>query len=305
MDNQWLSYCQRYEQATPTDRKAMLDSLSEEQRTAFNAFWAEYSTLDIPLPPHQSQNEQTNRKRKSFFPKGCITAFVLIFFSIVIVQTFILLFDSSSSGQSPAQVREMQLAERQKDWNQNKEEHIATIESLIKTDPKMAIRDIRKWRRSADGALDDLYHQALKAYVINVPASKLQENYQIYTELLKMEPNNTKYKNKAAHYKAKIDKINAEKERKEQAKNREAQRQRAIESQFSSWDGSHYAFTKVIKKAMHDPSSYKHVETRYQVLSDRVRVFTTFRGTNGFGAVVTNTAAAEFTISGDYIRMIE
>jgi hypothetical protein len=41
------------------------------------------------------------------------------------------------------------------------------------------------------------------------------------------------------------------------------QRTQVIEKAFDRWDGSHIALTKIIKSAMNDPSSYKHIETRY------------------------------------------
>ena len=36
-----------------------------------------------------------------------------------------------------------------------------------------------------------------------------------------------------------------------------------IESQFSTWNGSHIELSRLIKDSMHDPSSYEHVETTY------------------------------------------
>lgn len=55
---------------------------------------------------------------------------------------------------------------------------------------------------------------------------------------------------------------------------------------------------------MHNPDSYKHVETRYADEGDYILVATTFRGTNAFGGVVTNTVHAKFTIEGTFIEMV-
>ena len=82
------------------------------------------------------------------------------------------------------------------------------------------------------------------------------------------------------------------------------QRKALIEKQFSNWDGSHLALTKYIKKNMHDPKSYKHVETRYRDDGDFVTVQAKFRGTNAFGGVVMNTVVAKCSIDGQVLEII-
>lgn len=61
---------------------------------------------------------------------------------------------------------------------------------------------------------------------------------------------------------------------------------------FSSWDGSNPELVALVKKGMHDPSSFEHVETRFTDKSDTYRIMMTFRGKNGFNAVVTQTVTA-------------
>jgi hypothetical protein len=58
---------------------------------------------------------------------------------------------------------------------------------------------------------------------------------------------------------------------------------------FSAWDGSHIATTALIKKAMNDPDSYKHDETRIMNNGTNVIVITSFRGKNAFGGMVKNS----------------
>lgn len=82
-------------------------------------------------------------------------------------------------------------------------------------------------------------------------------------------------------------------------------REEAIRLQFSIWDGSHNATEDAIKKRMHNPDSYKHVSTVY---SDNgpgngLTIHTKFRGTNAFGAVVTNIASAQVTESGQIVAI--
>lgn len=85
-------------------------------------------------------------------------------------------------------------------------------------------------------------------------------------------------------------------------------RQEKIESQFSSWDGSHRKLTELIKENMHNPDSFKHVRTyRYDKSKysnqDLIHVRTIYRGTNLFNAVVTNTIEADVDIDGNIIEI--
>jgi len=136
-----------------------------------------------------------------------------------------------------------------------------------------------------------------------------------YGALAKLHPENHEYAEQSAKY-ADVWKreqaVIAERERQavkelaakaaEEAK-AEA-RKTLIEQQFSSWDGSHIALEQIVKKSMHNPDSYKHVETRYADEGDYILVATTFRGTNAFGGVVTNTVRAKFTLKGELIEVL-
>ncbi len=61
---------------------------------------------------------------------------------------------------------------------------------------------------------------------------------------------------------------------------------------ISEWDGSLPSLKQYIKRNMNDPSSFKHVETRYQVIDKNAFVIMEYRGTNAFGGTVTNTIKA-------------
>lgn len=84
-----------------------------------------------------------------------------------------------------------------------------------------------------------------------------------------------------------------------------AVRQKAIESQFSAWDGSHINLTKLIKRSMNDPASYEHVETKYWEYPDGLLVATTFRGNNAFGGKVLQTIKAEVTLQGTVTKTFD
>lgn len=76
-----------------------------------------------------------------------------------------------------------------------------------------------------------------------------------------------------------------------------------VSSQFSTWDGSHPALTKLIKESMHNPESYEHVKTFYWDDGDHITVKTTYRGTNLFNAVVTNWVKAKVDTNGNVIEI--
>lgn len=81
------------------------------------------------------------------------------------------------------------------------------------------------------------------------------------------------------------------------------ERQIKVESQFSSWDGSHRGLTDLIKKSMNDPDSYEHIETRFKDNADHIFVIAKFRGANAFGGKVINTVSAKVDFSGNVIEI--
>jgi hypothetical protein len=74
-------------------------------------------------------------------------------------------------------------------------------------------------------------------------------------------------------------------------------------AQFSQWDGSHRKVEAAIKARMNDPDSYKHVETRFTETPTGAIIFTKFRGTNGFGGVITTTAVATVDHDGEVLTL--
>lgn len=147
--------------------------------------------------------------------------------------------------------------------------------------------------------------KALLAQTKTLKVTDYASAVQIYSKLAELDPDNQTYVKTLARYeKIKLDA--EEKARKEVAAQqaREA-RKKEVESQFSSWDGSHRTFERLIKQTMNDPDSYEHVETRFADNGDYIRVFAKFRGKNAFGGMVVDSAIADFTITGDLIRVIE
>ncbi|MBD2811360.1 hypothetical protein ID853_10820 [Xenorhabdus sp. Vera] len=79
---------------------------------------------------------------------------------------------------------------------------------------------------------------------------------------------------------------------------------------FSQWDGSYGPLERIIKNAMNDDSSYKHVDTTYVLMLNEqppyAIVNTTFRGTNVYGGIVQNSTTAKVDIrTGEVISIIK
>jgi len=82
-------------------------------------------------------------------------------------------------------------------------------------------------------------------------------------------------------------------------------REEKIELAFNPLSGAHRELQRAIKKSLKDPKSYEHVSTGYIDLSDHLLVKTTYRATNSFGGVVTNTVAAKTSLNGKIIEIVK
>lgn len=78
-----------------------------------------------------------------------------------------------------------------------------------------------------------------------------------------------------------------------------------IENQFSQLNGKHNKSVIAIKEKMNDPSSFEHVQTKYWVMDDHIKVLTTFRGTNALGAVVAQTALTNVSKEDGTVNLLE
>jgi len=82
-------------------------------------------------------------------------------------------------------------------------------------------------------------------------------------------------------------------------------RQESLDRAFSAWDGEHREVARAIQERMNDPTSYEHVETNVYDAGDVLVLTTKVRGTNAFGAVVTETYRDELEPDGSLIRLFE
>lgn len=84
---------------------------------------------------------------------------------------------------------------------------------------------------------------------------------------------------------------------------RKQERTRKLKAQFSAWDGSHPGIVQSVKASMHNPKSFEHVETRYAETPEGMKVQMRFRGTNGFGGVITSSVIAVVDENGNVLRV--
>lgn len=80
--------------------------------------------------------------------------------------------------------------------------------------------------------------------------------------------------------------------------------QEIIAQQFSSWDGSHRGLERVVKAAMKNPGSFDHVSTTYRDQGVTLLVRMVYRGTNSFGAVVTEHVSAIVDLHGNVLEIL-
>lgn len=86
--------------------------------------------------------------------------------------------------------------------------------------------------------------------------------------------------------------------------NRKNKRKKALQHQFSPYDGSHYQLERYLKKYLKDPSSYEHIETRYIDKKDYLIVTTQYRAKNGFGGMAIGTIKVKVNLDGDILNVI-
>lgn len=98
-----------------------------------------------------------------------------------------------------------------------------------------------------------------------------------YKELSKMHPNNSEYKIRAISW-----------------------------AMFSDWDGSHQKTIDLVKLSMHNPNSFEHVETRHLITdkNKNIVIIMQYRGTNLFGAIVTNYIKVKYSLNGTLLNIL-
>ena len=216
-----------------------------------------------------------NKKQKKGIGLGGL---IVILIAVSFVYT-------SVTGSRVEEKRQQQAQQKIAEFQSNKNSITANIRTALDNDnPALALTLAEPYSMVKDADFVSLYNeakeQALVVKVKAIPASEVEENLNIYKELVTLNPSNQNYKAKVTHYQAKVDRI------------------QQIEKQFSSWDGSHYELEKYVKSKLKNPDSYEHVSTRYADKGDFIYLELTYRATNSFNAVVTDVVTAKSSIDG-------
>ena len=182
-----------------------------------------------------------------------------------------------------------------RNWKQTKNRLIPAMEKAIAAEDFDKALDLAKpYKEREDPQFQKLVSVAEKgkktAHIkqLETDASSIsaRTRKEAIRQLAIADPDNQKFKNEIRELK------------KKQA------RSAKVRSLFSSWDGSNRKINQMIKSSMHDPDSFKHVQTRHWLMGENVIVVTSFRGKNGFGGVVTQSIKVEMDIEGNILKVL-
>jgi uncharacterized protein (UPF0297 family) len=234
---------------------------------------------------------------------------ISIFILFVAFGFFVEQSQTKKAEESPAHIAEQRAQQKIKEqqenaeyFNNNREEILASISAaLAEKKYKAAISQSKKYLATNDAELTDMHNQAKNAFneiikneilekLKTVPASEFKENKDLYFQLTKLDPDNSKYQSKLEHYSKKLSE-KQEKERQEKEKKEKEQEMRIAKfgepPTQSAWDGSYYAVERYLKKVANDPDSIKMdgCTNVYQTESGWL-VGCNYRGRNAFGGMI-------------------
>ena len=150
---------------------------------------------------------------------------------------------------------------------------------------------------------DSIEAQQIRLVLSSDASMPLDRRAQRYLRLAQLNPYDRATVEKAKQLAEDLASANAKLVMERAAAGAAAARKAEIDQQFSHWDGSHMEVEAAIKQQMKNPDSFKHVETRYVEVPKGLIVTTTYRGTNSFNAVVTQTAVAEVDLRGRVLSL--
>lgn len=264
--------------------------------------------LGLVLPPLRNKIDPSERYLPG--PKWSLG----VMFVLVLVQG--VLFGQHAAGvEAEREVkRQREAADRlanarrglSEEYSTNKAQILGQIEQLMASNQ---VREVATLANKFSSVSKDPDLARLKGNVdlavmelelANESALSLTRREQIYKTLIRDKPG------ALAKYQEKLKEVTAALEVERKAKAEAAERaalEARIKGQFSGWDGSHRNVESALKARMKNPKSYEHVETRYRIENGVITVLTTYRGTNSFGAVVTNSAVATVDMDGNVLTL--
>lgn len=224
---------------------------------------------------------------------------------------FIILSTAYGQFMSAAEVEQQREAEEAKqqalreDFRTNRDSIEGRVKELIADSafrPAQALANRYLDAGVSDSTLEELKAKAVKAEkklqrarrekrlankVQSVPASHLQENVKIYSQLVQLDPENATYQQKLQHYEDRLKFVGPRPEP-------------------SAWDGSYRPVESYLEPRLHDPGSleWQGCSSPELVQERGWRVYCEYRANNAFGAKVLN--AATFIIRrGQVVSMSE
>lgn len=88
-------------------------------------------------------------------------------------------------------------------------------------------------------------------------------------------------------------------------KNKDKAREQMISRGFTVFSGEHRQLKEVVKNSLHDPDSYKHIDTAYWDNGDHLIVNFKYSGTNAFGGRVKGFVKAKVSLEGEVLKILE
>ena len=87
---------------------------------------------------------------------------------------------------------------------------------------------------------------------------------------------------------------------------RQAEKAKDMEEEvFAPGLGRCYSLEQYVQDRMNNPSSFEHVRTTHATYPDHYTVILKYRGTNKFGAVVTEAVQADLDLKGNVISILQ
>jgi len=229
---------------------------------------------------------------------GCLGAIIIIVLLMMIGVKVIDFFEKRSEDKKRVEHQKLaaQVEEKKRtEFISNLEQHYQKLLSFQnEKNFSQATKELQLFRKYQEHEYKDVPDiekririATLENEVKAIPASKAAENLRIYKNLLSLDPENSRYKNKVALYQAKVD----DQERKVQEA--EMVRQKRI-ARFgeppvnSAWDGSVRCVKEYLKEIARDPDTVKFEKwgkVSYNE-QDGWLVWCQFRGKNAFGGYV-------------------
>jgi hypothetical protein len=221
---------------------------------------------------------------------------------------------SREINRGAAEVREQEAREKQSvadvKFQQGKARLLEKAEGYLEAGKASEARFLlAEFDRTRDPELKVLQDRVKLALLRDEAARtvSIQRKDELYVQIIALDPNDVT----AAKY------IRQLEERKEvqrvaqrQAAEHEANaakavaRKKEIEGQFSAYDGSHRSLERRVKESMNNPDSFEHVKTTYWDYGQgNIKLRMTFRGTNAYNAMVTQTAFAVATPKGEILEL--